>query len=451
MTTKGFTGGAGTGKTTSLLRELDVHLAAHPLAPGQRVLGLTFMHGSRQRLTDRLAKSSAKRHFDCMTLDRFAWGICRRWRSRLRANGEQVPLDLAAPDYDGTCNAAGHLLASSNVARWISARYPVIVLDEFQDCAPVRLALAQRLHERVTMLVAADDFQNLTLTTESPAVSWLRGLNVSEDLTINWRTSVADLIAAAHALRAGTSIPPGAGTSFKLISAPSPDVAASFISQTLYPVGGKDTVVLCAARPGKSKWADKVIEFIATRQYGQQKAGPVPIKWETTADAMTETTIASLGIANGNEVVGAPTILALPHTPVARHLIRWVERQRRIMGRSEFGASEVCAQVERAVQHVRSFGAMSQAARRVMTIHQAKNREFPVVIVLWPLKVVGEMVLARRWLYTAITRAKRRAIVFVEDPKKKRLNAPPFAYPIPATPAPVATPAAPEDAPTPQY
>ena len=62
-----------------------------------------------------------------------------------------------------------------------------------------------------------------------------------------------------------------------------------------------------------------------------------------------------------------------------------------------------------------------------MTIPQAKNRESPVVIVLWPFQVVSNPLLARRWLYNAITRAKRRAIVIVEDPKKKRLNAPPFA------------------------
>jgi superfamily I DNA/RNA helicase len=98
MSTKGFTGGAGTGKTTSLLRELDAHLATNPLADGQRVLALTFMHGSRHRLAERLAKSSARRHFECMTLDRFAWDICRRWRSRLRSSGGLVPLDMDAPD-----------------------------------------------------------------------------------------------------------------------------------------------------------------------------------------------------------------------------------------------------------------------------------------------------------------------------------------------------------------
>lgn len=427
MSTKGFTGGAGTGKTTRLLQELDTHLAAHPLAVDQRVLALTFMHGSRQRLAERLAKSTARRHCECMTLDRFAWNICRRWRSRLRAHG-LLPLNLDAPDYDATCETAGKLLATSDVAKWVAARYPVIVLDEFQDCAPVRLALAQHLHGNVTMLVAADDFQNLNRADESPGFVWLRGLNASEELTINRRTADADLIAAAQALRVGTSLPTSNSTSFKLIAAPSPAVAASFISQTMSPAAGKDAVLLSAARPGTSKWVDTVIEFVTTKQYGKQKAGPVPIKWETTADILTETTIAELGIAEGNGQIGAAAVIALPRGPVATQLKRWVEHQRRVLGRNEFGAAEVRAHVKRLVQQVRSFGSPPHGARRAMTIHQAKNREFPVVIVLWPFRVVGDVVLARRWLYNAITRAKRRAIVIVEDPKQQRIGTPPFAY-----------------------
>lgn len=399
------------------------------MAPEQRVLALTFMHGSRHRLADRLTKSSARRHFECMTLDRFAWNICRRWRSRLRAAGGFVPIDLEAPDYDATCEAAGRLLLAPEVAKWVAARYPVIVLDEFQDCAPVRLALAQRLYGSVKMLVAADDFQNLNLTDESPAVVWLRGLDASEELTINRRTTDADLIAAAHALRAGTPLSAGVSSSFKLIGAPSAAVAASFISQTIAPAAGKDAVLLSAARPGTSAWIDKVLELVTTKQYGKQKAGPVPIKWETTADSIGETAIATLGIADRNGEIGAATILALPRSPIATPLSRWVEHQRRVLGRTEFGASEVRAQVKRAVQHIRSLGLTPQGGRRAMTIHQAKNREFPVVIVLWPFRVVGDPVLARRWLYNAITRAKRRAIVIVEDPKKQRLTAPPFAYP----------------------
>lgn len=427
MSTKGFTGGAGTGKTTSLLRELDAHLASHPLDPGQRVLALTFMHGSRLRLAERLSKSSARRQCECMTLDRFAWDICRRWRSRLRAGGGVVPIDLDVANYDATCEAAGWLLVAADVVKWVVGRYPVIVLDEFQDCTPVRLALAQRLHGHVEMFVAADDFQNLNLTDESPGVAWLRGLQISEELTINRRTADGDLNAAAQALRAGKPLTTGVSTSFKVIDAPSAAVAASFISQTLAPAASRDFVLLSAARPGTSPWVEKVIELVTTKRYGSQKAGPVPIKWETTPDRIAEATMAEIEVDKGTGDIHARTILALPHGHVATQLSRWVEHQRRVLGRTEFGVAEVRTQVERAKHHVRSFSLVAQGARRAMTIHQAKNREFPVVIVLWPFHVVGDAVRARRLLYNAITRAKRRAIVIVEDPQKKRLKAPPFA------------------------
>lgn len=62
-----------------------------------------------------------------------------------------------------------------------------------------------------------------------------------------------------------------------------------------------------------------------------------------------------------------------------------------------------------------------------MTIHQAKNREFRRVIVLWGFGVPGDAEVQRRWLYNAITRAKEAAWVIVEDPKRDRLRKPPFA------------------------
>ncbi len=339
-----------------------------------------------------------------------------------------MPLELDEPNYDATCEAAGQLLTSTDVAQWVAALYPVIVLDEFQDCEPIRLALAQRLHGRVTMLVAADDFQNLNRTDESPGVAWLRGLNVCEELTVNRRTGDANLIAAAQALRAGTPLITNENPSFKLINVQAAPQAAAFISLTMAPAGGKDFVLLSAVRPGTAPWVDKVIELVMTKQY-RRNVGPVPIKWETTSDSLVATTIATLGIAEGNGQINAAAILALPRNPVATQLSRWVEHRRRVLGQGEFGAAEVRSQIKRAVQRVRAFGTLPQGGRRAMTIHQAKNREFPVVILLWPFQVPGDVVLARRWLYNAITRAKRRAIVIVYDPQKNRLNVPPFAYP----------------------
>ena len=61
-----------------------------------------------------------------------------------------------------------------------------------------------------------------------------------------------------------------------------------------------------------------------------------------------------------------------------------------------------------------------------MTIHQAKNREFDSVIVLWPYRVVADMERQRRLLYNAVTRARRQALIIVRDPRETRIAAPPF-------------------------
>ena len=53
-----------------------------------------------------------------------------------------------------------------------------------------------------------------------------------------------------------------------------------------------------------------------------------------------------------------------------------------------------------------------------MTIHQAKNREFHSVIALWPYEVVGTVERQRRLLYNAITRAKCRVLVVVQNPAR---------------------------------
>ena len=62
---------------------------------------------------------------------------------------------------------------------------------------------------------------------------------------------------------------------------------------------------------------------------------------------------------------------------------------------------------------------------KAMTIHQAKNREFDGVIVLWPIRGnVGQDDQKRRLLYNAITRAKKWCTVIVQ--KKDMLDKAPF-------------------------
>src|SRR3954471_13699875 len=106
MSVYAFTGAAGTGKTKRLVETLEARLQKTALLPDQRVVALTRMHGSRFRMIERLSESTARRLVDCMTVDRFAWEVASRWRSRLRELGHGRPTEF---EYDGTCAAAALL------------------------------------------------------------------------------------------------------------------------------------------------------------------------------------------------------------------------------------------------------------------------------------------------------------------------------------------------------
>ena len=56
MPFRGFEGAAGTGKTYSLLEAVRERLVARPMLEHQRILALTFMHGSRRRLDEQFAQ-----------------------------------------------------------------------------------------------------------------------------------------------------------------------------------------------------------------------------------------------------------------------------------------------------------------------------------------------------------------------------------------------------------
>ena len=99
------------------------------------------------------------------------------------------------------------------------------------------------------------------------------------------------------------------------------------------------------------------------------------------------------------------------------------------MGITHIAAAEVRAQVERLVRRRRQFGGRRDPTLSAMTIHQAKNREFDHVVVIWPHRVPNGDDQRRRLLYNAITRARRSCTVLVQA--QRLLEVSPFA-PTPA-------------------
>ena len=96
-----FEGPAGTGKTTSLMKELERQIIINPLGEGQKVIGLTYMHGSRKRLIEKLnGVTSLHKNFDVFTFDSFAWRLICRWRSLLYKTSMIKSIDELGLDYN---------------------------------------------------------------------------------------------------------------------------------------------------------------------------------------------------------------------------------------------------------------------------------------------------------------------------------------------------------------
>ena len=203
MTLFAVEGAAGCGKTVRLMATLKETLAAVPLHNGQRVLALTFMHGARRRLHEKLRGIDALRaRAQCITVDSFAQRLVRRWRSLATALGVSP---LQPNEYDAQCDAAGLLLERPEVAAWVAASFPIVLVDEAQDLKPQRLRMISALAQSIILLVAADDFQCLDPTLRpNPCVAWLRSACTPVMLTEMHRTNVLALLSAAVSIARAT-------------------------------------------------------------------------------------------------------------------------------------------------------------------------------------------------------------------------------------------------------
>jgi superfamily I DNA/RNA helicase len=403
-----FSGGAGCGKTHRLMSTLTESLAAAPLQEGQRVLALTFMHGSRRRLDERLASIwPLARKYECVVLDSFALKIITRWRSLLASLGIAHP---EADAYDKVCEAASTLLSYDFVAKWVAATYPIVILDEAQDLSHARLYIVQNLSSRVKLLVAADEFQCLNEDLRpNPTVQWLEAVCEGSELTEPRRTNVAQLLDAASAVRQGRG--PTADGAFKIFPTPNAGLAGSYVANAIAWARGRRIAVITTTA---NKFASDVVEWVGTKTNNKGN-GPYPIRWERSEDRAAAEYIANAALG---ELMTATDVLNVLTTGgdarIRKDVSAWLDKQRRTKGRTEFTKTQVADVIERSFtsrKHGRAAGDNSHVA---MTVHGAKNREFDQVVVLWPAGTGGDDEQKRRLLYNAITRAKHQCMVLVQ-------------------------------------
>lgn len=428
MTVVAFEGPAGSGKTHRLIEELEARLEREPLADHQRVMAVTFMHGSRRRLEARLRSlETLAGRFEAVTLDSFAWRLTQRWRRLALHLGHEMPREEA---YDQTCVLAAALLMNEAVRNWVAVSFPLVVVDEAQDLSAERSAIVAALAQTVTVFLAFDEFQCLNLALLPIAIeSWLR--DHCELITLEgcYRTNDAELIDAAHAVRNGQAVNQD-GRRFKVMATPGQALTATCLANAIAWRNGGNVAVLAPSRQGG--FADNAVARVCAGPVGQRRSGPFAIEWESGEEQSAAALWAKLGIADSCTVQDALAAMA-PHRndPAIKTVRDWVARQRSIRGLEELTAEEVRRQLDRALSLRRRYGQRRQPQFAAMTIQQAKNREFDHVIVLWPYTVPNNDEQRRRLLYNAITRAKRSCTVLVQN--LALLNAPPFASRDPAS------------------
>lgn len=419
MSLHAITGGVGSGKTFQLMSRLDRHLHEYPLRDGQKVLALTFMHGSRRRLDERLAAAALRnRAYECTTIDSFAWRIVLRWQSLLSAVGVPLP---AAGDYAGTCAAAAAALAQDGVAAWVTRSYPVILLDEAQDLNQVRLDILGALASHAIILAAADEFQCLDEALRpSPASAWLAQADFFTELTLPQRTNVASLLAAAAALRAGAA--PVSDGAFSIRPAFDAALAGTLLANELGWYGARKSVAVIT--PSGGNFATSVVDWVAQRST-KQKNGPYSIRWERSEEKTQNDYLEKLTLDRDLSAIDVKTLIE--HAGDLRILgdvAGYLDRQRRAKGRDLFSPLELELVIRRSFAERRRLSSDYSRGCRTMTVHGAKNREFDNVMVPWPAAIKGDAEHRRRLLYNATTRAKSRCLVLVQS--RDALTKPPF-------------------------
>jgi DNA helicase-2/ATP-dependent DNA helicase PcrA len=185
-------GGPGSGKTTISLLKAENEISKGVLNPGQRVLFLSFARATISRVEEHAAallKCESRSELEISTYHGFTWAILKSHGYLLTS---EAPIKLLPPsdsaallssiegdsekaqekrrlfeeegrlDFDLFASCAAELLnRSSKVRSLISPKYPLIILDEFQDTDSNEWELIKALGQDSRLIALADPEQRI--------------------------------------------------------------------------------------------------------------------------------------------------------------------------------------------------------------------------------------------------------------------------------------------------
>jgi superfamily I DNA/RNA helicase len=428
-------GQAGTGKTTWLMRQASELAPRFLTAEHHALLAITRMHGSRRRLQMKLLEICPSIPCAVTTIDGFALSLLNRWRRSLGYVRPIQPVD-GETDFSDTIfgteagfphilNASTRLFGSETVKAIIRETYPLVMIDEFQDCHGPLLDFIKALSMCSVLIVAADDFQLLEGGVSGcPAVEWLRA---TEDgactqctqLTTCHRTSVKNILDAARCLRENI---PATGETIPVFCCPNHGLAAFKIIEAMV-YNARDwqgsTALIC---PSHDEFLQQVL---ASCDSQLQKKNRRPISWfhECAAREEREQLHDCLGLGNQDSYAKGWTAPTGDMVPAAAQVVARTQRFSRLRGIQDIPHDVVARHVDTVVHERRAYCGHSPK-RIVTTVHGAKNREFDNVIILWPYKVPSDSEQKRRLLYNAITRSKLNCMLLVRGNLQRVKNDP---------------------------
>ena len=379
----------------------------------QRVLALSVMHGAIRRLEENLQQECRQVPVLIRTIDSLALAIVNRWRGSLGRQRPVTPtsdgISFEGPfhshiPFDRICEQAAELVSSPTVGKLLALTYPIVVVDEFQDCHGSKLELVKQLDRYCELFAAADDFQLLEdRIAGCPAVGWISekkeaGAEVTL-LTKAHRCTVTSIVKAAEALRFG----------------------AASRNETI-PIYCCPTMIMAAVKLINHRTAGSVALISPTNRaigillkaHDERRTakGLPPITWRRDASQQEQTTLLMKELAlkpgiNRDWIVPKGEL-----SQMGKSAAQFITKVSRIRGLSSISTSYAFSLAARFMSS-RSFSHYRAGKRTALTVHGAKNREFDNVVVIWdPHSVKGWTEdMRRRLLYNAVTRARKTCAV----------------------------------------